>query len=991
MNTKKYENPPKEFRAVPFWSWNDRLEPELIRYQIGQMDEAGLGGYFMHARTGLATGYMGEDWMKAIETGIDEGKKHGMSAWGYDEEGYPSGYAGGAVQAAGEKYWMKWIECSRPEGYEYTEGVLAVFTEEDGKFVRQPTDSVIPAEKKPVVISGKTSPAYIDPINPESIALFIKLTHEKYYERFGDEFGKTLPGFFTDEPQFGLAGIPWTDTLADTFMREYGYDVLDNAPYLYCDDPAGDAFRHDFWRLINRLYTENFIKQLGGWCRDHGCRLTGHVMGEDNIMSQMHMTGGVMPGYEYFDIPGIDWLGRGICSDVLPKQVSSVAAQLGKKRVLSEMFGLTGWDVSPEQLKWIAEWQFVNGISFICQHLESYTLRGVRKRDFPPSLFCQLPWWKEYRKFIDYFARLSMLLTEGDEVCPVLVLHPISSAWTRFNKLDLGSIYCFHDSLETVVNTLGDCQVGYHLGDEQLMEKYGSVNGNRLTVGRKSYTAVVLPELVSIESPTLALLDAFMRNGGNVIAAGTLPKYVDGRENAEALEYLSSHAVKAEGAEALCAALEKSGAVLQKLTGDRGRVRVMRRDRDDGTLLYIVNTDNERGRTFTLTSGAKSMTLLDVEALTETALHVTTDGKNSSAEISLLPAGSAVILLDSADPAEYAHGESERVTVTLPEELEIEKCDINSLTVDSCEYRVDGGEWRPEKAVILISDELLKMRRPCDFELKYHFNISCDPKLLGRLYLAGETVNSLNMKVNGHPITHDGKSWWRDSAFQKCEITDFVRQGVNEVTASGHYFQRDEVFDILYGGGDIMGTRFNRLTYDTELESIYILGDFGVYDDGGFTPGERNALFCRGDFRIDMPNRHVKRGSVTGQGYAFFSGRMTFGFDITADGAGKPVYLKYSQRAAVTNICVNGKPVRTVWRAPYETDITEYLVPGVNHVTVEAVSGNRCLLGPHHHIFGETYSPGPWSFTDTGGWCEGELNGKPIWRDGFCMVTFGVY
>lgn len=98
MNTKKYENPPKEFRAVPFWSWNDRLEPELIRYQIGQMDEAGLGGYFMHARTGLATGYMGEDWMKAIETGIDEGKKHGMSAWGYDEEGYPSGYAGGAVR-----------------------------------------------------------------------------------------------------------------------------------------------------------------------------------------------------------------------------------------------------------------------------------------------------------------------------------------------------------------------------------------------------------------------------------------------------------------------------------------------------------------------------------------------------------------------------------------------------------------------------------------------------------------------------------------------------------------------------------------------------------------------------------------------------------------------------------------------------------------------------------------------------------------------------
>lgn len=991
MDIEKYRNPPKSFRAMPFWSWNDRLDPELIRHQIGQMDEVGLGGYFMHARTGLSTEYMSEDWMKAIEAGIDEGKKRGMSAWGYDEEGYPSGYAGGAVQASGERYWMKWIECSHPEGYSFSDGVLAVFTEENGIFFRQPLDSVLTADRNPVVITRKTSPAYIDPIDPECIALFISLTHEKYYERFGDEFGKTMPGFFTDEPQFGLAGVPWTDSLPDTFMKEYGYDILDNAPYLYNDDPAGNAYRHDFWRLMNRLYTDNFIKQLGDWCNAHNCGLVGHVMGEDNILSQMNMTAGVMPVYEHFAIPGIDWLGRGIYKDVLPKQVSSVAAQLGKPRVMSEMFGLTGWDITPEQLKWIAEWQFVNGISFICQHLESYTLRGVRKRDFPPSLFYQLPWWKEYSKFLDYFARLSMLLTEGDEICPVLVLHPITSAWTRFNKLDLGSINGLHEKFESLICTLGDMQIGYHLGDEQLMAKYGSVNGNNITVGKKSYSTVVLPELVNIESSTLLLLESFIKNGGTVIAAGSLPKCIDGRENAAALEYLVSHTVIAHTAEGLAEALSKANAVMHTLSGEKDKVKIMRRDREDGTLLYIVNTDNERGRTFTLSTVAKSMTLLDVETLTETEIKVTNNGNTASAELSLLPAGSAVILLDSSDNAKSVKPNSDRLVITLPDKLDVETCDINALTVDSCEYRIDGGEWKPEKAVILIADELLKMRRPCDFELKFRFNVSCDPKLLGQLYLAAETVNDLNMRINGHPITHDGVSWWRDSAFQKCEITDYVRQGVNEITASGHYFQRDEVFDILYGGGDIMGTKYNRLTYDTELESIYILGDFGVYDDGGFTQGERNALFCKGDFRIDLPNRRVERGSVTEQGYTFFSGRMTLGFDVTVEDTAKTVILKYAQRAAVTNVCVNGKPVRTVWRAPYETDITDYLTPGVNHVTVEAVSGNRCLLGPHHHIFGETYSPGPWSFTDIGGWCEGELNGKPIWRDGFCVVTFGIY
>lgn len=74
-------------RPVPFWSWNDKLEPDELRRQIGAMQDAGMGGFFMHARGGLETEYLSEDWFRAVEASVDEAKKRGMQAWCYDENG----------------------------------------------------------------------------------------------------------------------------------------------------------------------------------------------------------------------------------------------------------------------------------------------------------------------------------------------------------------------------------------------------------------------------------------------------------------------------------------------------------------------------------------------------------------------------------------------------------------------------------------------------------------------------------------------------------------------------------------------------------------------------------------------------------------------------------------------------------------------------------------------------------------------------------------
>ena len=104
---KMLENPPKKYRPVPFWSWNEKLDKTETARQIDLMDKAGLGGYFMHARGGLLTEYMGDEWFENVEIGVSEAQKRGMYAWAYDENGWPSGFGGGILNGQGIKYQQK--------------------------------------------------------------------------------------------------------------------------------------------------------------------------------------------------------------------------------------------------------------------------------------------------------------------------------------------------------------------------------------------------------------------------------------------------------------------------------------------------------------------------------------------------------------------------------------------------------------------------------------------------------------------------------------------------------------------------------------------------------------------------------------------------------------------------------------------------------------------------------------------------------------------
>lgn len=103
------------------------------------------------------------------------------------------------------------------------------------------------------------------------------------------------------------------------------------------------------------------------------------------------MQGSLMRFYEYMDYPGIDILAENNQCYWAAKQVDSVARQLDKKWVLSELYGCTGWQMDFEAYKNIGDWQALFGVNLRCPHLSWYTMKGEGKRDYPRPASCTSP------------------------------------------------------------------------------------------------------------------------------------------------------------------------------------------------------------------------------------------------------------------------------------------------------------------------------------------------------------------------------------------------------------------------------------------------------------------------------------------------------------------------------------------------------------------------------------------------------------------------
>jgi hypothetical protein len=256
----------KGYGSVPFWSWNDRLEEEELREQIRDMKKLGMNGFFMHARGGLETEYLSDEWFDCINACIDEAEKQGMEAWSYDENGWPSGFAGGALLKDKANFTVAIAEKSGPFPTLPDEDIVAVYRKNaDGSFTRVTEDC---GDEEYLILFKEYDESYVDTLDGAITDKYIALTHEEYKRRIDPaKFGAGLPmpGFFTDEPQYYRAKNPYSNILPEEFEKAYGYCIYDALPAIFFDFDGADKYRFDYYYLIHKLFINNFIKKIYEW------------------------------------------------------------------------------------------------------------------------------------------------------------------------------------------------------------------------------------------------------------------------------------------------------------------------------------------------------------------------------------------------------------------------------------------------------------------------------------------------------------------------------------------------------------------------------------------------------------------------------------------------------------------------------------------------------------------------------------------------------
>lgn len=919
----------KDYRSIPFWSWNNSLdEGELVK-QIDEMKAAGIGGFIMHARTGLKDEYLGEKWFSCVKACLDKARETGMDAWVYDENGWPSGFVGGKL-LENESYRARFLEYSVGE---YDESAFAAYIADNKKgFIRveKPLDGV----KEYHNIYLRISPANSDILNPDAVDAFIRETHEKYYERFKDYFGKELVGFFTDEPQYYRWGTPYALSAEVEFAKD-GEDIKDGVIWLFRKDERGYAFREKYFKTLNNLYVENFYKKIYEWCRAHNCKLTGHSVEENCLFTQMWGGASVTPSYEYEDIPGIDWLGRFCGSELAVKQVSGAAAQLGKERILTESFGCSGYDVTPKELKSIAEFQYFGGVNVMCQHLYPYSVAGRGRIDHPPVFGPHGNWNEGFKAFNDYFARLSYIIVNTKETAKVGVINPVRDIWLDYIRSeDYESVKHTENDFKEFLTVLRKNGVEYQLIDERILERHGKAENGVLKVGECAYDTVILPKMSNLSSSTYNILKGYTGK----LCLLSKPAFIDGKRKEVSLcgnvsldEVLSARRIKY-----VC---QDGKSILTARSGEAGE------------FLFIKNTSYDEASEVEITGAEKEYRALNLETLKESDI---TDKIT-------IPASDSVILIKS-DEAKRAN---ESVTETdQTNEFTVTDITENYLVMDYAQISKDGKKFASNRAIPGIFEDLLYEDYKGKITVRQKFTLT--EKM--PLKLITERADLLSATVNGKEIKFVKNDY--DVNFLESDISDFVRTGENVFEYAINFYQHEGVRFALF---DPLATESlrNCLYYDTSIENAYLKGDFIVNKDFSLSK------------RTDLPPVTDK---LCENGYPFFKGEVTLSGKITKPESGKAI-LDICGRFMTVRVDVNGR--EKLFTLDGKGDITDMLESGENTVKITLRSSMRNLFGPHHYKpEPEPMGVSPYNFEFRGGWYGGKVPDR--YTDEYNSVPFGA-
>lgn len=971
LDEKIFRNPPCEYRAAPFWAWNCDLNKDLLLREIDQMKRMGMGGFHMHVRTGMSTTYLSDGFMQLIRDCVDKAKEERMRAYLYDEDRWASGAAGGYVTRE-ERYRARYLLFTTVS-YEQAEenpasvpvdsprtgkGRLlaryAVRLNDEGELAEyrllkdgQQADAAETAwyayleiEKESPWFNNQT---YVNTLDKKAIERFVEITHERYKEVVGNEFGGAVQSIFSDEPQFsrkttlGFAGekkdvvLPWTDDLPDTFRAAYGEELLAGLPELYWELPGGavSLIRYHYHDHIAERFAEGFADTVGTWCARNGLLLTGHMMEEPTLKSQTAALGEAMRSYRSFQLPGIDML----CDwreYTTAKQAQSAAHQFGCPGVMSELYGVTNWDFDFRGHKLAGDWQAALGVTLRVPHLTWVSMEGEAKRDYPASIGYQSPWYTEYPMVEDHFARLNTVLTRGKAQVRLGVIHPVESYWLHWGPSEATALV--RDEMDEHFQSLAQWLL-YGLIDfdyisESLLPQQCEAGNAPLSVGEMAYDVVLVPDCQTLRATTVDRLESFVAAGGRLVFAGRIPELVDAKPSGRVKEL----AQRAE-----CISFSK-GSILSALDGvrfvdirdDKGMrtTNLLHQVRAEGDTRYVFLCHGEKPENPDVCPredivlrirGEWKVRRMDTATGEIAPLHVAYEKGRTVLRYAFYAYDSLLIELTPgrAEAGEDAPAEKKFDYYALWHPVEIALSEPNVLLLDTAQYAFDDEEnWRDEEELLRADDAFREelgypLRKkevaqpwvvpdePITHHLRLKFTVHSEMEIKAP-QLALENAESVEIAVNGCPVDNASVGWFVDESIKKVQLPDLPAG--------------DSVIELTLP----FGRRSN-------VEWCYLLGDFGVRVQGA----EKTVI---------PPVRRLGFGDWTTQGLPFYCGNVTYKIPVRVEKDTLTIRVP-QYRGSVLGMEMDGVRQGDMAYAPYEYTFTN-LQPGEHEVGI-TVYGNR--------------------------------------------------
>lgn len=610
FSEKDFISPPDNIAPVYNWMWNGVITEDEIDRQLDEMVSLGIKAVAIiplpkgfrptTMPTLMEPDYLTDSYLELYSYAVKSAKSRNIHMWLYDEGGWPSGSACGKVvlqhpEYAKEHLCFRRLTFDKGDVYKSKDALCAAF-DENGNYI---TDGFV-FDKKTVAceyysaycrFEAPGNPEVADLTKAESTEAFIDITLERYKDYIGGDFGDTVKAVFTDEPAMPFT-VPYRKETAELFEKENGYSILPYLPELYADKASteeGALARIAWFDLCSRLLCENFLQKEKEWTNENSMEFIGHMNGDHTVKWCCTYSGAfhVLRALRRFDIPGIDVIWRQIFptasknpdnthNGIFPRYASSAAVQTGARYSLSESFAVYGEGLTFEQMRYVVNFQAVRGINIFNFFGVPYHRGGFLMTGELPYFTAQHACYADLGTFNSYLERVCYLSSLGESRNDVALYMPVNDMWA--GNTDIGFAY------EKVGEVLEDSRIPFDIVDDDVFAECDTVslNSGKISIGKASYSLIVVPPCEYMPENTAECLSEFIKNGGRVLVInGASYANIPGAEYVDDLSRVLVSPLK--------------------IGGETDKVRLGVRVAENGTL-YMLFNEAENDRTFTVSA-----------------------------------------------------------------------------------------------------------------------------------------------------------------------------------------------------------------------------------------------------------------------------------------------------------------------------------------------------------------------------------------------------